>query len=222
MPALELIEKYYNTDWTHRKQVFMTASSHCLQNYVGDKNIWSKLFSDASLVGGDTLTCGECKKDFKLQELTLFIQHKALNSCKRLKVSKSPDSEYNEVGSGNIWKKHQILFLFVPRSSRAHPRTEIMYLLVLPASLVQVENISPKLFINISLQSQDKLNVTHRAVRPEPAQPRWRQSPATLTMSRNISSLMLRPTQSPHQVNHSHTVEASEDDTLPAKIIFDK
>ena len=78
---------------------------------------------------------------------------------------------------------------------------------------------SPKLFINISLQSQDKLNVTHRAVRPEPAQPRWRQSPATLTMSRNISSLMLRPTQSPHQVNHTHTVEASEDDTLPAKII---
>ena len=39
MPALELIEKYYNTDWTHRKQVFMTASSHWLQNYVGDKNI---------------------------------------------------------------------------------------------------------------------------------------------------------------------------------------
>ena len=28
------------------------------------------------------MTCGECKKDFRLQELTLFIQHKALNSCR--------------------------------------------------------------------------------------------------------------------------------------------
>ena len=37
---------------------------------------------DPTVVGGDTLTCGECKKDFRLQELTLFIQHKALNTCR--------------------------------------------------------------------------------------------------------------------------------------------
>ena len=53
--------------------------------------------SDSSLVGGDTLTCGECKRDFKLQELTLFIQHKALNSCKNFKLNKTLDSEYDEV-----------------------------------------------------------------------------------------------------------------------------
>ena len=44
-------------------------------------NLISNL-SDPTVVGGDTLTCGECKKDFRLQELTLFIQHKALNSCR--------------------------------------------------------------------------------------------------------------------------------------------
>ena len=55
------------------------------------------VISDSSLVGGDTLTCGECKRDFKLQELTLFIQHKALNSCKNFKLNKTLDSEYDEV-----------------------------------------------------------------------------------------------------------------------------
>ena len=53
--------------------------------------------SDPSLVGGDTLTCGECKRDFKLQELTLFIQHKALNSCKKLKSTKNLETDYEEV-----------------------------------------------------------------------------------------------------------------------------
>ena len=53
--------------------------------------------ADSSLVGGDTLTCGECKRDFKLQELTLFIQHKALNSCKKFKLTKNLDSDFDEV-----------------------------------------------------------------------------------------------------------------------------
>ena len=58
---------------------------------------------DPSVVGGDTLTCGECKKDFRLQELTLFIQHKALNSCSKnsneLKSRKLDD--YDEVKSSS-------------------------------------------------------------------------------------------------------------------------
>ena len=48
MPALELIEKYYNTDWTHRKQVFMTASSHCLQNFWRQKYLIKTIFRRVS------------------------------------------------------------------------------------------------------------------------------------------------------------------------------
>ena len=43
------------------------------------------------MVGGDTLTCGECKRDFKLQELTLFIQHKALAGCRAEKTEVTRD-----------------------------------------------------------------------------------------------------------------------------------
>ena len=74
---------------------------------------------DPSVVGGDTLTCGECKKDFRLQELTLFIQHKALNSCsknsnelksrklddydERVKSSSSPkEGNYASLGSPSV------------------------------------------------------------------------------------------------------------------------
>lgn len=45
--------------------------------------LYKPYISDPTVVGGDTLTCGECKQDFKLQELTTFIQHKALASCSR-------------------------------------------------------------------------------------------------------------------------------------------
>ena len=76
-------------------------------------------FSDTSLVGKDTLTCGECKQDFKLQELTLFIQHKALNSCKKNKSAKNlgKDCDFDEVNKKFKKKsvKAQIIFyiLFV-------------------------------------------------------------------------------------------------------------
>lgn len=57
---------------------------------------------DPSVVGGDTLTCGECKRDFRLQELTLFIQHKALNSCKNSNELKSRKlDDYDEVKSSS-------------------------------------------------------------------------------------------------------------------------
>lgn len=59
-------------------------------------NIESLIFSDPSLAGGDTLTCGDCKRDFKLQELTLFIQHKAQNACKKLKLQTNFESDVND------------------------------------------------------------------------------------------------------------------------------
>ena len=58
-------------------------------------------FSDPSLAGGDTLTCGDCKRDFKLQELTLFIQHKAQNACKKLKLQTSFESDVNDKVKSN-------------------------------------------------------------------------------------------------------------------------
>ena len=56
----------------------------------------NRFFLDPSLAGGDTLTCGDCKKDFKLQELTLFIQHKAQNACKKLKLQTNFTSDIND------------------------------------------------------------------------------------------------------------------------------
>ena len=105
----------------------------------------SKYFSDTSLVGGDTLTCGECKKDFKLQELTLFIQHKALNSCKKIvKQPKSVDTDFEDVRMSLMINLSFIFYFLHCRSSLAHPRTEIMFLWGLLAFLVQVEHISRK------------------------------------------------------------------------------
>ena len=38
--------------------------------------------ADPELVGGDTLTCGVCGKDFALADIVKFIQHKVLkNGC---------------------------------------------------------------------------------------------------------------------------------------------
>ena len=57
----------------------------CFHKKLFKKEIFWNLIvpsPDPTVVGGDTLTCGECKKDFRLQELTLFIQHKALNTCR--------------------------------------------------------------------------------------------------------------------------------------------
>lgn len=64
--------------------------------------LYKPYISDPSVVGGDTLTCGECKRDFRLQELTLFIQHKALNSCKNSNELKSRKlDDYDEVKSSS-------------------------------------------------------------------------------------------------------------------------
>merc|ERR1719192_465474 len=61
------------------------------------------LQKDPTVVGGDTLTCGECKKDFRLQELTLFIQHKALNTCRREeKTGKGDQQEEEEEEEGDV------------------------------------------------------------------------------------------------------------------------
>ena len=55
------------------------------------------------MIGGDTLTCGVCQKDFALADIVKFIQHKVLtcnkenHPCK----SKSSSSATNENGSGN-------------------------------------------------------------------------------------------------------------------------
>ena len=59
--------------------------------------------ADPELIGGDTLTCGVCQKDFALADIVKFIQHKVLtcnkenHPCK----SKSASSAANENGSGN-------------------------------------------------------------------------------------------------------------------------
>ena len=55
---------------------------------------------DPTVVGGDTLTCGECKKDFRLQELTLFIQHKALNTCRYFSWKYIFAQKYSVLSSG--------------------------------------------------------------------------------------------------------------------------
>ena len=138
MPALELIEKYYNTDWTHRKQVFMTASSHCLQNFWRQKYLIKTIFRRVS-------SWWRHSHLWWMQERLQTSGTDSLHttqSSQLVQEIKSVQKSWCRVQWGRFrkyLKKHQIIFLFIPRSSRAHPRTEIMYLLVLPASLAQVE-----------------------------------------------------------------------------------
>ena len=90
------------SEFTNWQKCTQTHTGHIQNKFLrldtGNIKLNQNIFSDTSLVGGDTLTCGECKKDFKLQELTLFIQHKALNSCKKIvKQPKSVDTDFEDV-----------------------------------------------------------------------------------------------------------------------------
>ena len=85
--------------------LYQHCARHSIKYYI---TVQSKIyilrilcFSDPSLAGGDTLTCGDCKRDFKLQELTLFIQHKAQNACKKLKLQTSFESDVNDKVKSN-------------------------------------------------------------------------------------------------------------------------
>jgi len=62
--------------------------------------LYKPYVSDPAMVGGDTLTCGECKQDFRLQELTNFIQHKALASCSK-KDRDSKRKRHSSVSGGS-------------------------------------------------------------------------------------------------------------------------
>lgn len=135
-------------------------------------HIWINNFSDTSLVGKDTLTCGECKQDFKLQELTLFIQHKALNSCKKNKSAKNlgKDCDFDEVNKiflKKICQSSNHILHFVCRLNQVLLRTEIMFLWVPPVYLDQVrifEYLNEKFFFYHPYYFQDKPNVIQTQV----------------------------------------------------------
>lgn len=44
--------------------------------------MFSFFTADPELVGGDTLTCGVCRKEFALADIVKFIQHKVLTCNK--------------------------------------------------------------------------------------------------------------------------------------------
>jgi len=64
--------------------------------------IYKPYFSDPELVGGDILTCGVCQKEFPLQEIVKFIQHKVLTCNKenyeRCKSSADTDNDTDKEG----------------------------------------------------------------------------------------------------------------------------
>merc|ERR1712223_1493051 len=56
--------------------------------------------ADPELVGGDTLTCGVCRKDFALADIVKFIQHKVL-TCNKENYQCSRSSENGAAGGDN-------------------------------------------------------------------------------------------------------------------------
>ena len=56
--------------------------------------------ADPELVGGDTLTCGVCRKDFALADIVKFIQHKVL-TCNKENYQCGRSSENGTAGGDN-------------------------------------------------------------------------------------------------------------------------
>ena len=56
--------------------------------------------ADPELVGGDTLTCGVCRKDFALADIVKFIQHKVL-TCNKENYQCERSSENGTAGGNN-------------------------------------------------------------------------------------------------------------------------
>ena len=56
--------------------------------------------ADPELVGGDTLTCGVCRKDFALADIVKFIQHKVL-TCNKENYQCGRSSENGAAGGDN-------------------------------------------------------------------------------------------------------------------------
>ena len=64
------------------------------------KTCSSVISADPELVGGDTLTCGVCRKDFQLADIVKFIQHKVL-TCNKENYQCGGSSENGAAGGDN-------------------------------------------------------------------------------------------------------------------------
>ena len=64
------------------------------------KTLYSFITADPELVGGDTLTCGVCRKDFALADIVKFIQHKVL-TCNKENYQCGRSSENGTAGGDN-------------------------------------------------------------------------------------------------------------------------
>ena len=64
------------------------------------KTCSSVVSADPELVGGDTLTCGVCRKDFQLADIVKFIQHKVL-TCNKENYQCGGSSENGAAGGDN-------------------------------------------------------------------------------------------------------------------------
>ena len=65
------------------------------------KNLPFFLSADPDSVGGDTLTCGVCKKEFALADIVKFIQHKVL-TCNKENFNKDPDCKKASAENGDV------------------------------------------------------------------------------------------------------------------------
>ncbi|CAB4061607.1 BCL11A [Lepeophtheirus salmonis] len=90
--------------------------------------------ADPELVGGDTLTCGVCQKDFALADIVKFIQHKVLTCNKENYMSSSSvrsngnESSSDEVTNTPLPTPHHPFSLSSssppqPTTSLTHPQT---------------------------------------------------------------------------------------------------